>query len=1150
MRTPLLSLCALALTLNACKGDAPAGDSAADDTEITGGDSSGGDSSGGDSSGGDSSGGDSSGGDSAAPTDADEDGFTAEVDCDDDDAAVNPDADELCDEVDNNCDGLIDVGAIDAQLFYGDADEDGYAGDAVTVTACEAPEGFSDTITDCDDLNASAFPGGIEVCDGADNDCDGLLDSADDDVEEGSSATWLPDEDGDGYGDDAGTPVDSCDQPEGYAIVGGDCDTADAAISPGAEELCDGFDNNCDGLTDGDDPDLSGGVFTWYEDLDSDGFGDDATVTESCAQPDGYVSVGGDCDVSDADVSPGATEACDGLDNDCDGLADVDDPDLSSSVFTWYDDADGDGFGDDASATETCAQPAGWVSVGGDCDESDADISPGATEACDELDNDCDGLIDDDDSSVSVGLTRWYGDSDSDGYGGTRFTLTACEQPSGYVTDATDCNDLRDDVNPAADELCDSVDNDCDSLIDDDDSLASGEGSAWLPDGDGDGFGDSAGAPVTACVEPAGYVADGGDCDSADATIFPGAGETCDELDNDCDGLIDDDDSGVSGTSTWYADADADTYGSSRYSTKACDAPSGYVADKTDCDDLRATVNPAATEVCDGGTDNDCDGLTEDNDPSIDTSDGIAVYLDGDGDGFGLDGTGLMRCALPSGYSTLDGDCDDSLAAVSPDGVEVCNTGIDEDCSGDSTGCGISGTLGVSNANFTLSDGSSSYLGYDMGAGDINGDGYDDLVVSSYTITVGSATSAGRSYVLYGPLTADRTVTSSYDASLDGVVAYDYAGKAVATGGDLNGDGYDDIVIGGSGYDPSSRSSGGLVGLRYGSATKLSGSTSFAALDASFAGATSSDYLGDVVKFIGDVNGDGYDELAVGAWGTDSPASSAGAVYIIPGSATRYSGMSTVTTAAKLTITGVLSSDYMGDLHSIAGPIDLDGDGYNDLVAGSKYIDSGTTYSIGGAYIFYGTAGTLSTSVSFSVAFANASFLGGVAYDYLAEFPESAGDVNGDGYDDLVLGATGSDTGASDAGCAYLIHGGATRLSGAKTISSAAAATMCGKTASDGVGSSVGGADVNGDGYSDVYAGATGVDVGSTSSVGALYVFYGPLSGSMSVTAADATFTGTTSTGYVGRNSETIDANGDGEDDILIGAYYIGKVYGLFGGGL
>ena len=1079
MRTSLLSLCLLTFTLTACKDDAPSGDSAApDDTEISGGDSSGGDSSGGDSSGGDSSGGDSSGGDSAAPTDADGDGFTSDEDCDDDNAAVNPAAAEVCDELDNDCDGLVDVGATDAQIFYGDADEDGYAGDAVTVSACEAPDGFSDTITDCDDLNAAAFPGGVEVCDGADNDCDGLLDSADDDVEEGSSATWLPDDDGDGYGDDAGTPLDSCDQPAGYVLIGGDCDTADASISPGAEEICDGFDNNCDGLSDGDDPELSGGVFTWYEDADEDGYGDDATTTESCAQPDGYVSVGGDCDVSDAAVSPGATEACDTLDNDCDGL------------------------------------------------------------------------IDDDDSSVSVGLTRWYGDSDADGYGGTRFTISSCEAPAGFVADATDCDDLRVEVNPAADEICDGRDNDCDSLSDDDDTLASGEGSSWLPDGDGDGFGDSAGAAVTACAEPAGYVADGGDCDDADAAIAPSATETCDELDNDCDGLTDDDDSGVSGLSTYYADADGDTYGSSRYSTRACDAPSGYVSDKTDCDDLQAMVNPAATEVCDSGVDNDCDGLTEDDDPSIDTSDGIAVYLDSDGDGFGLDGTGLMRCALPSGYATLDGDCDDGAATVSPDGVEVCNTGIDEDCSGDATGCGIYGTLTPSNANVTYTDTTSVYVGYELGSGDINGDGYDDLVIGAYGATIGSALSAGRSYILYGPLTSDRTVTTSFDATIDGAVSYDYAGRALAAGGDMDGDGYDEIAVGAYSYDPSSRSSAGLVGLRYGRASKLSGNTSIAALDASFAGATSSDYLGDAVKFIGDVNGDGYDELAVGAWGTDSPSSSAGSVYIIPGSATRYSGMSTVTTSAKLTITGAASSDYMGDLHSIAGPIDLDGDGLNDLVVGSGYIDSGTTYSIGGAYVFYGTAGTLSTSVSFSIALANASFTGGTAYDYLGEAPESAGDVNGDGYDDLVLGADGADTGASDAGCAYLIHGGSTRLSGAKSVASAAAATMCGKTASDGLGGAVGGTDVNGDGYSDVYAGAIGVDSGTTYSVGALYVFYGPLSGSVSASAADATFTGTTSYGYAGRGAHTADANTDGVDDLIFGAYGAGKVYTLFGGGL
>ena len=96
--------------------------------------------SGGDSSGGDSSGGDSSGGDSAAPTDLDADGYALAEDCDDNNAAVNPGAEEVCDELDNNCDGLIDVDAIDAQTFYGDADEDGYAGDAVTVAEPGSPK--------------------------------------------------------------------------------------------------------------------------------------------------------------------------------------------------------------------------------------------------------------------------------------------------------------------------------------------------------------------------------------------------------------------------------------------------------------------------------------------------------------------------------------------------------------------------------------------------------------------------------------------------------------------------------------------------------------------------------------------------------------------------------------------------------------------------------------------------------------------------------------------------------------------------------------------------------------------------------------------------------------------------------------------------
>ncbi len=1036
MRTLWLSLCVLTLAMTACKGDEPAGDS-------------------------------------SASSDFDGDGYAQAEDCDDDNATVNPGADELCDSLDNNCDGLIDVDPIDPQTFYGDEDEDGYAGDAVTVSACEAPEGFSDTMTDCDDLRADVNPAADERCDGADNDCDGLTDD-EDTLAPGEGSAWLLDDDGDGFGDSAAATVTACVAPAGYVAEGGDCDSADAAINPGAPETCDALDNDCDGLTDDDDPSV-GDRSTWYADADADTFGSSSSA-EACDTPSGYVADMTDCDDLNADVNPAATEICDGgVDNDCDGLADDDDPSVSDRS-TWYADADADTFGSSSSA-EACVAPTGYVADTTDCDDLNADVNPAATEICDGgVDNDCDGLGDDDDPGVSDRST-WYADDDGDTFGSSS-SAEACDAPSGYVADTTDCDDLNADVNPAATEICDG------------------------------------------------------------------------DVDNDCDGLADDDDPSVSDLSTWYADDDGDTFGGGT-SAEACVAPSGYVADMTDCDDLNADVNPAATEICDGDVDNDCDGLTEDDDPSVDTRDGITVYLDGDGDGFGVDGSGAMFCALPSGYSTLDGDCDDSSATVSPDGVEVCDNGIDEDCSGDAPGCGVSGTLSVTDVGITLTDSLGSGLGYDIGAGDINGDGDDDLVIGAPFVDIDSANWTGRSYVIYGPLTVDRTVTSSYDASVDGNVTDDYVGLAVSAGGDLNGDGYDDIAIGSLGYDLSAASDAGIVGVRYGSAASLSGNTSIDALDANFTGIKTRDYLGFAVKFIGDVNGDGYDELAAGARGASSTYPGAGAVYIIQGSATRYSGISTMTTAAALTITGATRTDSLGDMGSIAGPVELDGDGLHDIVVGSITIKSGANTRAGGAYVFYGTAGALSTSASLSIAAADASFTGGAADDVLGGASASAGDVNGDGYNDLVLGAYGVDNGSTlNVGCAYLLHGGASRLSGASSVTSAAVATICGEATSDSLGATVGGADVNGDGYSDMFVGANGVDNGTSSNVGAMYVFYGSLSGSVSANSADATFTGTTFGGNVGLSSHVADVNGDGNEDILVGAQLADTVYALFGGGL
>ena len=182
----------------------------------------------------------------------------------------------------------------------------------------------------------------------------------------------------------------------------GDCDDSNAQVYPGAFEIEDGLDNNCDGTID------EGVTTTYYADTDGDGFGDAADTVEACAAPTGYVADSADCDDTNATVYPGAPEICDGLDNNCDGNIPADEID-----------DDGDGYSE-------CE---------GDCDDGNAAINPDATEVCDGIDNNCDGTIDE---GVT---TAFYADADGDGFGDASDTVEDCTAPTGYVTDNTDCDD-------------------------------------------------------------------------------------------------------------------------------------------------------------------------------------------------------------------------------------------------------------------------------------------------------------------------------------------------------------------------------------------------------------------------------------------------------------------------------------------------------------------------------------------------------------------------------------------------------------------------------------------------------------------------------------------------------------------------------------
>ena len=447
-----------------------------------------------------------------------------------------------------------------------DADADGYTSDI-----------------DCDDNNAAVRPGAEEVCDGIDNDCD-------EDVDEDVSSVYYVDQDGDGYGDDA-TAERACEPVSDKVEVGGDCDDTNDAVHPLADEVCNGSDDDCDGEVDGPSP---VDAFAFYQDADGDGFGTPEAMVLGCTAPPGFASNDQDCFDFDVDINPIAKEYCDGQDTDCNGV--VDDG-YAIDALMWYPDDDGDGYGTAEDMVTSCVPVAGHSMEAGDCDDGTALVHPYADEACNDRDDNCNGVVDE-----GFELTISFRDADGDGHGDVAMPVLSCLPLSGYVATGDDCNDAEYWSHPGLVELCDEIDNDCDGEVDEELVYTD-----FVPDADGDGYGDASGPVRTDCAPPAGHVVDASDCDDSDPSIFPGAVETCNGADDNCNGSRDE---GMA-EYTYFLDADGDGHGVTDVTEVACALPDGFSESSTDCDDEASSTYPGAYESCDG-VDNDCNDLIDD----------------------------------------------------------------------------------------------------------------------------------------------------------------------------------------------------------------------------------------------------------------------------------------------------------------------------------------------------------------------------------------------------------------------------------------------------------------------------------------------------------------------------------------------------------
>ncbi|MCB9746537.1 MAG: FG-GAP repeat protein [Alphaproteobacteria bacterium] len=895
------------------------------------------------------------------------------------------------------------------------------------------------------------------------------------------------DHDGDGFVNDELPQYD-----------GDDCNDHDDTVFPGAEELCDGKDNDCNGDVDEGRDDWQG----LFRDLDADGFGDPNNPVTACPIPEDAVANAGDCDDSLPAINAAQTDLVgDDLDQNCDGVDGTDqDGDGYASVASggedcedthaeahpggqevWYDGVDGDcdGMSDyDADGDGIDAEPEGQ-----DCDDTDASVLPGGEDRWyDGVDGDCDGAsdydadrdgfdsdayggedCDDDDANTSPAAPEiWYDGVDTD-----------CGQDSDYDADADgydsdahggqDCDDDDASTSPgAAERWYDGVDGDCDG------------GSDYDADGDGydsDAYGGDDCDDTTSGIRPgvgetwydgvdancdglSDYDADvdghdsdtygGDDCDDRDASTFAGADEYCDGVDSDCNGTVDDD--YALNALTWYADSDGDGFGDPNAAVSSCSQPSGYDSDGTDCDDTDRTVNPNGTETGYDLGDEDCDLLVDEMGAAAE-----AVY------GFVGGSADDAFAASIVAEGDLDADGDPDLFLGSPDiSYFASHTGGVHKFSRSTLGSSVTIDLGDSSV---LGDAIGSDFGMSMvSPGDCDGDGVIELVISS---PYGSSNSSSGGFVYVIDFAPSSTHASGIATVMADVEIYarnngDSFGAALSLG-DVNGDGLPDLAWGA----PDNQASRGLSGIMEGGGGYCTTSDYVQVLSHYYQyGPNTGDELGIAVNSVSDLTNDGIDDLVSCAPGTSS---NAGACFVVDWTSLTASARDARITNYDLAAITGQSNDNLGATQHALATADVDADGQADLLIGAPGASSGD----GAVYIFYGgsaLAGSLSTANA-DITISGDGALGAAIH--------VGDDVDADGSADVLIGATTA--GDSGEGLLYLLSGPLTASS--YTLPDHQAASWAGTAAGDEFGSAIGGLiDLDGDGAEEFAVSAPGND--------------------------------------------------------------------------